>query len=893
MILILAAGIAFSVLEPHDAAERNAAPVTPHASGAIRPRATAPDSLAALLGTGISRDLANWRAERVSNVSYDLQLDVTSRDSALGRVTAEFTRRGSDDVILDFRGRHLTSVSVGGEDVSAFVSYNGSHIHIPASLVKGGRASVSVSFVADIGAAGASIIRYTDPADDADYLYTLLVPADANQLFPCFDQPDLKARVKLSLVMPSSWTAVSNGALADTDRAGERATVRFAETKPISTYLIAFAAGPWTRLDAPRGTRAMSMYVRRSRASEVESDSLFALNAKALDWLERWFDSPYPFGKYDFVLAPAFPFGGMEHPGAVFYSEDRFVFRERPTQPQRIARASVVYHEAAHMWFGDLVTMRWFDDLWLKEGFATYMAARVQEALDHGTNPWQSFWIRNKPPAYAVDVTDGTTAVWQELSNLDQAKSNYGPIVYNKAPGILRQLEYLVGEQDFQRGVRAFLKTHAFGNANWGDLLEAIGKASGRRLDYWGTQYMLRRGMPVLEPSLVVSPGGARLSITQRPARETVSGDGAWPMRLEVAIGRADGSVSFQELDLEGAAATIPLRAGTAAPAFAFVNANDRAYALAMLDDRTRAWMLDGGLPRVKDDFLRAMLWGALWDEVRDARLAPSDWVTAVLSYLGRESDEQLVSTTLGRLTRAVTTYLDDASRDALEPRLRHVLRAGMDDSTKSYGVRRAYLNAHVRTARTPEALAAIDSLLEADSVAGGALLAPTRWDIVNRLVEMNASRWRTRLEAEAARDTTSDGRRREFVARAGQAASGVKQQYFERYLRDSTLNEDWATASLGAFNSPGQSELTFPYLTRALDALPYIQRNRRIFFLGAWLDAFLGGQSSPEAFETVQAWLQAQPGLPVDLRRKVQQAADELERTVLIRSTWPTSRDG
>lgn len=237
--------------------------------------------------------------------------------------------------------------------------------------------------------------------------------------------------------------------------------------------------------------------------------------------------------------------------------------------------------------------------------------------------------------------------------------------------------------------------------------------------------------------------------------------------------------------------------------------------------------------------------------------------------------------------------YLDDTSRDALEPRLRHVLRVGMDDSTRTYGVRRAYLNAHIRTARTPEALAAIDSLLEADSVAGGDLLAPTRWDIVSRLVEMNAPRWRTRLEAEAARDTSGDGRRREFVARAGQAASGVKQQYFERYLRDSTLNEDWATASLGAFNSPGQSELTYPYLTRALDALPYIQRNRRIFFLGAWLDAFIGGQSSPEAFETVQAWLQAQSGLPVDLRRKVQQAADELERTVLIRLTWASSRAG
>src|SRR5690606_29742362 len=313
----------------------------------------------------------------------------------------------------------------------------------------------------------------------------------------------------------------SNGALATTDVAGERTTVTFEPTKPISTYLMAFAAGPWARIESPGGSRAMSMYVRRSRAAEVESDSLFALNAKALNWLEKWFDSPYPFGKYDFVLAPAFPFGGMEHPGAAFYSEDRVIFREQPTQPQRISRAATIYHEVAHMWFGDLVTMRWFDDLWLKEGFATYMAAKTQEALDPGTNPWQSFWIRNKPAAYAVDVTEGTTADWQQLANLDQAKSNYGPIVYNKAPGIRKQLEYLVGEQDFQRGVRAFLAEHSMGNADWGELLQAIGKASGRSLEDWGANYLLRRGMPVLEPSMVVSSGGARFSVSQLPARES------------------------------------------------------------------------------------------------------------------------------------------------------------------------------------------------------------------------------------------------------------------------------------------------------------------------------------------------------------------------------------
>src|SRR5690606_3400089 len=259
---------------------------------------------------------------------------------------------------------------------------------------------------------------------------------------------------------------------------------------------------------------------------------------------------------------------------------------------------------------------------------------------------------------------------------------------------------------------------------------------------------------------------------------------------------------------------------------------------------------------------------------------------------LRHETDEQLISATLGRLSRAVTAYLHDDAREALEPRLRAVLVGGIGDTSLDYGIRRAYLAAHVRTARSAEALASVDSLLDADSVAGDALRAPTRWEIVTRLVAAGAPGARARLASEAARDTTSDGARRAFVAGAAWADPEVKREYFDRYLRDSTLNEDWASASLGAFNSPEQSALTYPYLSRALDALPYIQRNRRIFFLGAWLDSFVGGQRSPEALDAVHAWLQSQPALPLDLRRKVLQSVDELERTILIRETFPVEAE-
>lgn len=844
---------------------------------------TVADTLATFMGPGVSRELAVHRAATLSGVRYDLRLDVTQRDTARGEVTVHFVRRGGGDVILDFRGLWLDTPWVNGQALPE-AEANGAHLRIPAAALRDGENAVQLRFSAAIAPSGASVIRYHDATDDSDYLYTLLVPADANQLFPCFDQPDLKARVRLTLTTPPGWTAVANGALDGTERSDVAATYRFAESQPLSTYLVAFAAGPWATVTDTVAGRAMTMYVRRSRAAEAESDSLLALNGRALAWLEDYFGIPYPFGKYDFVLAPAFPFGGMEHPGAVFYSEERFVFRERPTRNQRIGRAATIYHEVAHQWFGDHVTMRWFDDLWLKEGFATYMAAKVQAALEPDADAWKTFYLRNKPPAYGVDVTEGTTPVWQELANLDQAKSAYGPIVYNKAPSVLKQLDYLVGDTAFRDGVRSFLRDHAYGNATWQELLRAI--AGGPGLEPWGRHFILRPGMPVVEPQPVVRGDTLTgLRLVQRPARD-LSGAGAWPMKLDVLLHFPDGRTRTQTVELTGDTTDVPLPAGTPAPAFVFANANDHGYALTLLDDRSTAW-LERHIGTIEDDFLRAMLWGALWDAVRMARLSPERFLGAAERALPAERDEQLVAGLLGRVVRASTVYLAPERRDARLPALEQQLLAGARDTARTFDVRKAHLDAFLELASTPAAVGQVDALLDADSAAGAPLRAPTRWSAVTRLLEIGAPTAEARFAAESQRDTTSDGRRRAFVAGAARPDARVKAAYFERYLRDTTLNEDWATASLGAFNSARQQALTLPFLEPALDTLPWIQRNRRIFFLAAWLGAFINGQSSPEALARVQRYLAEHPEMPRDLRQKVLQTVDELERTVRIRELF------
>jgi aminopeptidase N len=849
----------------------------------------APPRASGYMGRGVSHALAEHRARTLGLVRYALSLDVTAPDSAVGRAAIRFNLRTRDDVVLDFRGRRLTSATANGRPLPRGAA-NGAHIRVPLQLLSRGENRLEFGFVADIAPSGASIIRFHDETDGSDYLYTLLVPADANQLFPCFDQPDLKARVTFALTAPAAWRVLANGPEIGTDTAAGGVTHRFAETEPLSTYQIAFAAGPWHVATAAAGARTISAWVRASRAREADLDSLLGQNLQALAWMERYFARVYPFDKFAFLLAPAFPFGGMEHPGAVFYNEDRFIFRERPTLPQRLGRTSTILHEVAHMWFGDLVTMKWFDDLWLKEGFATYMAAKALADLDSTSGAWKTFYLANKPAAYGVDQTDGTTPLWQALDNLDQAKSAYGAIVYNKAPAVLKQLNYLVGEPAFRSGVQTFLARHAYANATWKDLLTEIGRALGRPLDGFGRQFILRPGMPEVEQRVTVRGGRiARLALAQQPVRP-LSGPGPWPMRTQVLLWYADAPPVVLPVELSGAVTEVGEAVGKPAPAFVYANAGDYGYMLTRLDSTSLAALEGGALGRVNDAFLRAMLWGALWDEVHAARMDPTAYVALALRELPREKDEQTVPRVLGHVRRALAAYLGDAVRAQLQSDVEHFLWAGANDAAAPFSLRKAYLDAYVGTAATPAGQSALAALVSSDSAAGTPTGNPTRWDAVTRLLVLGSPEAERLLAAQAARDSSPDGRRRAFIAGAARGDSATKRTYFDRYFADRSLNEDWASSSLGAFNAIEHQALTLPYLKPALDSLRYIQANRRIFFLGSWLGSFLGGQTSDAALAVVRRFLSGRALAP-DLRRKVEEYSDELQRTVEIRRRFASAR--
>lgn len=875
------------------------------------------------LEPGVSLELARHRTATLRGVAYELVLEVRDSTRAPGSVTITLERHGgADDLVLDFRGLELGTVRVDGRpapdaewredhvvipaahfrgddhaaDASASSAPDGGSRNASRGATRGGadwrRHRIEVDFVAAIAPAGASIIRFDDPADHgARYLYTLLVPSDAQQLFPVFDQPDLKARFRWRITAPAGWRVLTNGVLEDTTALPDGAVQWvFAPTEPISTYLAAFAAGPWTVIERPGhgGTTSSSLYVRRSRAREVDADTLLRINRTALEWLERYFDYPYPFAKMDLLLAPAFPFGGMEHVGAIFYNESRFVFRERPTLAERVGRAATIYHEVAHQWFGDLVTMRWFDDLWLKEGFATFMAAKLQQELHPESGAWKTFYLRTKPPAYAVDATSGTSPVWQELPSLDLAKSNYGPIVYNKAPAVLKQLEFLVGEDRFRAGVQRFLKRYAYGNATWQELLATIGEAADMDLTPFGEHYFLRPGMPVIETEVRVEDGRIReLALVQRPARP-LPGDpgGAWPGKVRVRLGYEEGDDVVFDVTFSGHRTVVEQAAGLPAPAVVFPNDGDYGYGLFLPDSASAAWMLDHAAG-IDDDLRRAMAWGALWDLVREARLAPELYVERVLAALPAERDEQIAGVILSRALDALERYVPPGeAQERLQRLAERTLLARMDDPSLDYGLRKAALDAFLTTARTPGAIAVLEAFLDGRrTFAGEPLGRPSRWAAVRRLVALDAPGARVRLAAERARDTSPEAQRSAFVAGASIPDAEAKAAYFARYLDDPALNEEWVTASLGAFNDPLHAELTLEYLRPALEKSEWIRDNRRIFFLPSWIAAFVGGQTSGRALAEVDAFLAAHPELPADIRKRILQARDELERTVRIRA--------
>jgi aminopeptidase N len=828
------------------------------------------------LEPGVSQELARWRALHYRDLRYALEIGLDlRRGRADGKLDLRVTLARRTDLVLDWRGAPVRGLRVNGKPATARQARQ--HLVIPRTALRQGENRVELQFRAPLAVSGQALTLYRDREDGASYVYSLLVPADASSLFPCFDQPDLKGRFTLRLHLPRNWRAVSNAPLLE--EAPGRA--RFAETEPISTYLFAFAAGPFERLSQPDET--VRLWVRRSQLERARAHAgeVLALNRQALAFFRAEFGRPYPFAKYDLVLIPELAYGGMEHAGATFLNEQAIVFPYPPTGPDLLRRAQLLFHEASHQWFGNLVTMRWFDDLWLKEGFANFMAAKAAAAIVPELEPWSAFHAL-KTSAYRTDATRGTTPLRQALANLSAAKSAYGSIVYAKGPAVLRQAEFYLGEHVFRRAVRDFLERHAYAAADWSDLVRAFERAAGRDLQDWANAWVRRRGLP----TVTVHEASAGVQVVQE---DTLGEGGRWPQKLVIAAAAADGSVLTSEVLLDQAAAAVAGPAAVRPARWRYANAGDFGYGRFLLDAASRDALL--AQPRaLPDGLLRAQLVGALWESVRDADLAPADFIAFALALAPEEGDDVILAGLLARTAAAFRRYLSDAQRERLAPELeRTLLAAALADGPQSR--RLLMLRAYVEIAWSAGGLTDLKRVLEgALAIPGVELGERDRFRILTRLL-LRGDADGPRLLAEAAAHERGDNARRyAFAASAALPDVQAKRAMYGRLVGDARLPESWIEEALDPFNAPEHAAYTAPLLGKALAQLPRLKRERKIFFVEHWLGAFLAGQHDARALAAVQRTLDR--GLDADLRLKLLEAADGLERTLRIRARYAGGAD-
>jgi aminopeptidase N len=850
---------------------------------------------------GIPRDLARFRAQQLKDVRYQLAFTITpNADFISGHEELRFVQNADDRGILpewlDFREGSISNLTINGETASTEIQ-NG-HVELPAKLLKLDENVVVIDFKAPVAPAGKAITRFEDKDDGSEYIYTLFVPMDADMAFPCFDQPDLKAKFKLRVDAPAAWTVISNtagtvtgvadvGALVEGAQQDDHSAkiTEFAETQPISTYLFAFAVGPFKKVHDVQGLPGL--YVRKSKLqkAEAEAAAVQQITADGIKYLSDYFAQPFPFPKYDMVMIPGFAYGGMEHAGATFLREESILFRTAPTHSDRLNRDILLLHELTHQWFGDLVTMRWFDDLWLKEGFAQFMAYHALNSLKPDENVWKRFYQAIKPAAYAIDSTQGTTPIYQDIPNLKDAKSAYGAIVYSKAPGVIKQLAFVVGEDQFRDGLRLYLKEHAYSNAEWSDLVKALERTSKKPLGQWADAWIKHRGMPQVDVEWSCGVKGdlttSRITVSQKDALDE---GGLWPIATKVVVNYGKTETQTR-IEWKTAKTEFVTGKGGNCPRYIFANYQDEAYGRFLLDPVSRK-AVTSELGTMTDVFQRTLLWGSLWDSVREAEMDPREYIDLALRNLPTEKDESLAQSIIGRTITALHRYVRTEVREQLAPKMEAVAADQMLQSP-SQDMRITWFRALRGVAETAQARGQLKDVLSGKLTVPGVELRPLdRWNIVESLVAQNDPEAPAVLAAEEKRDPSGDGKKYAYMAAAARPDAETKKYYFEEYLHNAARPEDWIELSLGSFNWWNQSDLTLPYLGPALDALPQVKRERKIFFMLAWLNAFIGGQRSEAAQKQLHDFLTA-AALDKDLTLKILEVVDELDRTVKIRGKY------
>lgn len=815
------------------------------------------------LSPGVSHELAQWRKTTINDVSYHLLFDLVDN---WGWISVRYTLDKPQDVVLDFRNTDLIKeIELGGTNINITEQclLTNEHIVIPASLTQGGEQSISIRFNVD----NQSLNR------NPEFLYTLLVPDRARTLFPCFDQPDMKAWYELNLIVPQDWEAVSNTATtadswgAETYEyytgealAADRKVVSFQPTEPLSTYLFSFVAGKFSKRTYDDGRHTFSAYYRETDPKRLaQLDTIFTQVASSLDWLEEYTGIKYPFAKYDLIILPGFQYGGMEHTGATLYNDTQMFLSENPTPDEELRRIQLIAHETAHMWFGDYVTMRWFDDVWTKEVFANYFAARMAEPLfpeiNHTLNRLKTYTAS----ALNEDRTEGSTSIRQELDNLRNAGLIYGQIIYNKAPIVMQKLHEIMGEEAFRRGIQEYLATYAYDNASWDDLIAILDRLTDADLRTFSHVWVNEPGMPHItiertDTSLTVSdsdPLGRGLS---------------WPQRFTITAVTKNGTKHNIEVAITPEPTTYALPDDTE---YIIPNSCGRGYGLFLLSQADlQSLMLDW--PAIDDDTARQATVMNLYENYLAESISNDDMLATLLRGLSSERNPLIASTIVSYLAEplAMGNYpdtelalLDKAEKHPLTSCRQQLLRMLMQVATNESVVARLY---DIWLKANHPLLNVNDYMTLAYELS---LRLPERYDEI--------------VATQRGRITDPDRLRRfDYIVRAVNPDKAERDALFESLLEPENRRiEPWAASALAYLNHPLRAEEATHYLRRGLDELSEVQRTGDIFFPRNWAGALLAGHRSKEAYDILQRFLDENPDYPQLMRNKILQAAYPLQR--------------